>query len=361
MASELSVLQICSAGRSIYGAVQSLMTLANAERAAGNRVEFCTFSGKEFGADVRAQQFEVHEVPVRLKLDPMAILRMRKVIREGKFDVVHTHLSTSSVNGCLAARFAKVPCVATVHGLSGKMSFVFADHLIAVSRGVMKHLVDQGVDGKKISVVYNGLSDIEPTTDREAARAWVGLPRKGPVVGTVSRITAAKGIEDSIRAFAQIKQANPDAHYILVGDGDGLETSTKLAASLELSDSVHFVGYKTDIRAYLNAMDLFLFPSHKEAMGIALVEALAAGLPCVATKVGGIPEVIDESVGRLVNPKDIDAMAAQTNLLLGDRPELERLSANAVQRARTKFSTSRMLSETLDVYSRLRAGSIGRR
>lgn len=356
MDGDLSVLQVCSAGRSIYGAVQSLMTLARAERDAGHRVEFCAFEGKEFGKDVRAQHFEVHEVAVRAKIDPMAIAKMRRLIRDRRYQIVHTHLSTSSVNGCLAARFAKVPCVATVHGMSGRLSFVFADHLITVSRGVMQHLVNQGMDARKITTIYNGIADIEPTADREAAKAWVGLPRQSWVMGTVSRITPRKGISDAIGAFAKIKAQCPDAQYIVVGDGDGLASCEKLAESLGIADAVHFVGYKTDIRPYLNAMDIFLFPSHKEAMGIALVEALAAGVPCIATKVGGIPEVIDDSVGRLVAPGDIDGMANEALRLSTDRAELLRLSTQAANRAKAKFSTDKMLRDTIGVYQRLISG-----
>src|SRR5262249_34012606 len=140
---KLKVLQICSASQAIYGAVQSLMTLAQAQRDSGDTVEFVTFKGKRFGAQVRDQGFATHEIRVRAKIDPLAILAMRSLIKRGKFDIVHTHLSTSSVNGCLAARAAQVPSVATVHGMSGKMSFAAATQMIAVSEEIKRHLVGQ--------------------------------------------------------------------------------------------------------------------------------------------------------------------------------------------------------------------------
>lgn len=350
MESEPSVLVVCSARRSTYGAVQSLMALTRAQREAGYRVEFVVWQGSEFGSDLRRQGFEVHSVKVRAKLDFFAVRRIASIAKEGGFDLIHTHLSTSSVNGCLAARMAKIPGIATVHGLSGKLSFVFARKLIAVSGGVKKHLVAQGVSAEKISVVYNGLADIEPTADKAAAKAWAGLPRDAVVLGTVSRITKMKGVEDGIRAFAMVAEKIENSHFVVVGDGDDLERCRTIAGELCLSDRVHFPGYQNDIRPFLNAMDVFLFPSHREAMGIALVEALAAGLPCVATNVGGIPEVVDSSVGVLVGVSAPSAMAAAAIEILNDPKRHRALSSAAAVRARSRFGMVKMLDDTASVY-----------
>jgi len=341
---KLKILQVCSASQAIYGAVQSLLVLARAQRAAGHTVEFLTFKGKQFGDQVREEGFVVHEVAVRTKIDPLAILRMRRVMKLGKFDIVHTHLSTSSVNGCLAARAAGLPSVATVHGMSSKISFAAATHMISVSNEIKRHLVSQGAKPETISVVYNGYGLIdEPQLDRLERDPF-------PVLGTVARVTPLKGIEDAIRALAVLKPEFPDASYLVVGDGNGLEPCRTLATGLGLADSVHFVGYRKDIENYLARMDLFVFPSLKEGMGIALVEAMAQGLATVATNIGGIPEVITPECGILVPPHDPAELALQISKLLLDNSKREEMGRCAKRRAQAVFSVAAMEKGTDNVY-----------
>jgi len=349
----LRVLQVCSASRATYGAVQSLMTLTQEQRAAGHEVEFLTFKGKSFGGYVRERQFPVHEVQVRAKIDPKAILQMRRIIKARGYDVVHTHLSTSSVNGCLAAKVAKVPSIATVHGMSGKLSFAAADHLIAVSDQVKQHLVSQGVRSDRISVVYNGLDLSVPPMERSEARRILGLPNVFPILGTVARVTATKAVDDGLRAVASLVGDYPDLVYVIVGEGDALSGCKALAKELGIQHHVRFAGYQRDVMTYLAAMDLFLFPSLKEAMGIALVEAMAAGLPTVSTDVGGIPEVITSDCGLLVPPRSPDALAEGARRLLANRDRRTSMAIAARERARTVFSADAMQRSTDWVYRAL--------
>ena len=340
----LRILQICSASEAIYGAVQSLMTLARAQRQAGHHVEFVTFKGKKFGGQVRSEGFETHEVPVRTKIDPLAILHMRRLIRQGRFDIVHTHLSTSSVNGCLAARAAKVPSVATVHGMSGRMSFAAASQMIAVSEEIKRHLVKQGAKADRVSVVYNGFDFSAAATRPDPSRDDF------PMLGTVSRVTPLKGIEDAIRALKLVSADFPTAGYIVVGDGKGLDGCKALAAELGVSDRIQFVGYQRDIEKYLSQMDLFVFPSLKEGMGLALVEAMALGLATVATNIGGIPEVIKPECGILVPPQSPEDLANGIRTLLSDHSRRNAMEAAAIVRAGTVFSVGTMQMETQKVY-----------
>jgi glycosyltransferase involved in cell wall biosynthesis len=351
-------MQVCSASEAVYGAAQSLLTLAQGQRRRGDRVEFVTFKGKRFGRQVREELFPVREVAVRAKIDLLAIARMRRFIRQGRHDIVHTHLSTSSVNGCLAARFAGVPAVATVHGMSGKLSFVFADHLIAVSQNVKAHLIAQGVPAEKISVVYNGLQRQRHQPDTLDARRNFEL-LANPIVGTVARVTEQKGIEYGIEAIALLLNEFPNLQYVIAGDGDALEACRQKASELGVERHVTFLGYQKDVTAVLAALDLFVFPSLKEAMGIALVEAMASGLPIVATTVGGIPEVVSPNCGILVPPRSAQAIAEAAAGLL--RNDLKRLSMGeaAKQRAEDVFGVQAMVNGVDSVYRTLlgRSGS----
>lgn len=345
----LRIVHVTSAGSYTYGAVMSMMTLAKAQIAAGEDVQFETWKGRNFGAELRDLGYRAHEVKVRTKIDLLAILQMRRWFREQKFDVIHTHLSTSSINGCLAARFAKIPSVATVHGMSSKWSFIFADHMIGVSQGVCDHLVAQGVPKCKTTAVYNGVDvPLGVMTKQEARKAFC-LPEQATIFGTVARLTPMKGIDTGLEAFRILAERVPGSHYVLVGNGDGEPTYRQWVADHNLQERVHFLGYQSDVFNPLAAMDLFLFPSLKEAMGISVVEALAMGRPVVSTNVGGLPEVITPEVGSLVPPNDPQAMATEALEVLA-KPSLPK---HARQRAADLFSTQAMNQGTKNVYLQL--------
>lgn len=340
-----------SATNLVYGAVHSMMTLAEAQKQAGHHVQLVTFKGKPLNDELKAIGWNPTPFKVRFKIDPIAIVQMAKYFRQQNIDIVHTHLSTSSVNGCLAARLAKIPCVATVHGMSGKLSFTFANHMIGVSEGVKQHLVSQGIKPDRITAVYNGVDVPAKLLSKTDAREKFRVPVDSVVFGTVARLTPMKGIEYSLRAFAQIHQAIPSSTYLLVGDGDHAEHYRQLATELGIQEQVFFAGYQSNVFEPLAAMDIFLFPSLKEAMGISVVEALAMGLPVVSTNVGGLPEVVTASVGSLVPPEDSDAMAQEAIAIANG--ELSRLANEARNRATEMFSVASMLSKTIHVYNQL--------
>lgn len=349
---QLRIAHVTSASNFVYGAVHSMMTLAGAQRDQGDEVQFVTFKGKPFNDELKDLGWKHTPFRVRFKVDPVAVVQMAKFFRREKIDIVHTHLSTSSVNGCLAARLAKIPCVATVHGMSGKLSFVFANHMIGVSHGVRQHLIQQGVKPEGINAVYNGV-DLPPMMlSKKEAREKFGIDRDALVFGTVSRLTQMKGIFFSIRAFEEIQKALPNSVYVLVGDGDQTELFKALVGDLNLSEKILFLGYQSNVFEPLAAMDIFLFPSLKEAMGISVVEALAVGLPVVSTNVGGLPEVVSASVGSLVPPMDYKAMAQEAILIANG--DLAQFSLAAKDRARVLFSVQTMLDGTNRVYERLR-------
>ena len=347
----LKIAHVTSAGRMIYGAVHSMMTLAEAQRDAGHDVEFVTFRGKPFNEDLKKLGWKHTPFRVTTKIDPLAIILMARYLKRAKIEVVHTHLSTSSINGCLAAKLAGIPCVATVHGMSGKLSFVFADHMIGVSEGVRKHLISQGIKAERITTVYNGVEVPSEVLSKSESRTKFGIPQDALVFGTVSRLTPMKGIKFSLRAFAEIVKSLPNAVYVLVGDGDHSDQYKALAAELGVADRVIFLGYQSKVFEPLVAMDIFLFPSLKEAMGISVVEAMTAGLPVVSTNVGGLPEVVTDDMGILVPPEDTHAMAtAAISIANGD---IHGFAAMAIWRAVNLFSVPVMLSKTMAVYDDL--------
>ena len=350
----MRIVQISSASRLVYGAMTSLATLAESLRDQGHAVEFLAWSGRTFGESMRRRDFPVRHVRVRTKIDPVAIVRIARHLRAIGADVVHTHLSTSTVNGTLAARLARVPSVATVHGMSGKLTFLAADRLLAVSNGVRDHLVAQGVDGRKIAVVYNGVPTPETSLTREAARERFGFAEHHEVVGTVARVVRMKGYDDLLDAYARVSQARPNARFLIVGDGDDGPYFRERARILGLEGRIVWTGYQAEVAPALLAMDAFAFASHKEAMGVAVVEAMATGLPVASTNVGGLAEVVGDA-GWLVPPHAPSELA---RAILATLENPERGFAGK-ERAARLFGVDAMRDSTVAVYRSLLTVSDG--
>jgi len=330
-----------------------MMTLGRELRDLGHSVRFLGFSGRGLADDVRKEGFEAFTVRVRSKIDPFAIVRIARHVRDSGSDIVHTHLSTSSINGCLAARLARRPAVATVHGLSGKLSFAWADHLIAVSNVVRNHLIDQGVRPEKVSVVHNGIRPIDGRPWVEA-RHELGLAEGEFAIGTVARLTPLKGIHHAIHAMPRVLADRPNAILLVFGDGDERATYEALCRSLGIESRVRFFGYRADVRSLLPGLDAFVFPSLREAMGIAVVEAMMAGLPVAATDVGGLPEVVRPGAGLLFSPGNPHEIADALLKLIAEPRHRQTLAATGQALAESEFTARQMALRTLGVYATVR-------
>lgn len=338
-----------------------MMTLAEELRRQGHTVEFACFRGRGLAGLVRERGFTAHEVSVRFKLDVMAAVSLARVIRIGEFDVVHSHLSTSCIIGGWAGRLARVPSLASVHGLSGKLSFVTNDHLLAVSEEVRRHLVSQRTRPEKVTVIHNGVP-VGPLPGSEArleARRVLGLPADGRIVGTTARLTPAKGVHHALAAFAHVQANLRKAQFVVFGDGPERSKLVAQATHLGIEKNVRFLGYRDDVRQLLPALDVFVFPSLKEAMGIAIVEAMLAGLPVVAHSIGGVPEVVKEGTGYLVPAGDEQRMAEHLSDLLFEDDLRIPMGQRARDWAADEFNAEKMAARTVDAYQQ--AMALGRR
>jgi glycosyltransferase involved in cell wall biosynthesis len=280
---------------------------------------------------------EVH--PIK---DAQALWQLIRLFLHERPALVHTHTSKAGVLGRVAAWFARVPVIVhTPHGhvfyghfgpfqswlflQIDRVLSVITDRLIALTDAERQDHLDRSV-GKadRFAVVPSGI-------DRERfgrARAqgkqqpdWFGCPPDALVVGSVGWLTDIKGHEYLITAVAMLKPDFPSLHLVIIGSGDRYEALSQQAELAGLCDAVHFLGHRDDIDVCLGGMDLFVLPSLNEGMGRALIEAMAAGLPVIASRVGGIPSVIaHEQTGLLVPPRDAHALAEALRRLL-DRPE----------------------------------------
>lgn len=257
--------------------------------------------------------------------NPVVLWGLAKFLRDNKVDILHCHRHKATFYGSLAATIAGTPVVLShVHGLKRTRSLLrrwenrvlygIVSKVITVSDAVRKDVMatNPSLSSSKViairnSVDLNRFSGV--TTKKQQAREILGLPQDAFVFGTVGRLALTKGQSCLIEAFAKVRQSVPLAHLVFVGSG-GLASELKLqAAHLGCLDAVTFAGQRGDVPQVLRAFDSFVLPSIAEGFPGSLLEAMAASLPCIASAVGGIPEIIsDEKLGYLVPSKDPDAL-----------------------------------------------------
>jgi glycosyltransferase involved in cell wall biosynthesis len=286
------------------------------------------------------------------------------IYRQG-VDLIHVNSYVPGNYTRLAAAVMQVPIVIDHwHGFtrfSRKRRFIcralarFTDLSLAVSQGVKDYLVREiGLDPGKIRVVPNGvdISTTDAARPGPEVRRELGLPEGVPVIGLVGRLDHwGKGHKELFPAMAQLKERYP-CHALIVGGGRREEEVKQMAESLGLAGQVHFLGSRRDVPDLLQAMDIFVLPSYSEGMSLALLEAMAARLPVIASAVGGNPEVVtDGETGLLIPPRDAEALAQALERLLADAAWAKELGENArkqVEAYYSLFHLSRKINETYE-------------
>ncbi|HVT12943.1 MAG TPA: glycosyltransferase family 4 protein [Fimbriimonadaceae bacterium] len=351
-------------GGARYGAAVSIMNIAEGMRQSDVDVQFGVFAGRPLGQVLRERGFIVHEIPAEHRFDLRGIRALVRLFRQERFDVVHTHLSRATVNGTIAARLTKTPIVATVHGMNRKYTYMLANHIMTVSEAAKQHLVKQGISESKITPVYNCIR-LEPFSGRPdpvAVRRTFGISPGAVVAGTVSRAHSQKGIDVAIDAVAELRRRGFEAEYLFVGDGPHLEEFKAQASRLGIQNHVHFPGFADDITGALATMDVFMFPTHREAFGISLLEAMAVGVPIVASAVDGVPEVLEGNSGLLLEHRTALAFADAAQRLIEDPSLRMTIACNARSRVETVFSVERTARSVEHVYRlAMRQAEIGSR
>ncbi len=289
------------------------------------------------------------------------------VIYRRRVDLLHVNSYVPGNYARLAGALMQVPIIIDHwHGFTrfnGKRRLIcrllgrFTDVSIAVSHGVRDYLLKEcGLDPARVRVVHNGvdIAAIDAARPGPEVRRALGLPDEAPVIGLVGRLDHwGKGHRELFEAMARLKDRHP-CQALIVGGGRREDEVRALAASLGLADAVHFLGQRQDVPDLLHAMDIFVLPSYSEGVSLALLEAMAAGLPVIATNVGGLPEVVtDGDNGLLIPPKDPEALAEALARLL-DAPDFaKKLGENARRQVREHFSLDRLGREINEIYGEL--------
>ena len=346
------------------GAEQVVIRLATAlDR---NRFEpfvCCLNEPGEFASQAARVGIEVLAFHKRHAVDAAVIARLTDTFRRRSVDVVHTHLWGANLWGRIAARLAGVGrVVVTEHNVDvwkrGYHLFIdrrlasSAHELIAVSRQVREFYESHSVGTGRWRVVYNGIDTARPLArGRGEAYRALGIPEGSPVVGMVGRIVAAKAPEVFLEAIAIASSRVPTLRALVIGDGPLRADAEERARRLGIGDRTVFTGVRGDVPDLLAGMDVLAFSSTREGLSIAMLEAMAAGVPVVATNVGGNPELIESgSSGQLVPAGDTPALAAKIADVLLDENLSERLRANARRRVEDHFSLAAMVASHEALY-----------
>jgi glycosyltransferase involved in cell wall biosynthesis len=345
-------------------------------RAAGHRAILVAHPQGELARRASEGHDLVRLVP-RHEVDLTNAWRLSRVIRQYSPDVVHAHdahaVSVAALALSLGSREARPPLVVSrrvdfhVRGNSfSRWKYGQVDRFIAASEAIHHMLVSDGFPPERIVTVHEGV-DIERIEGTSPAplhqELW--LPTHAPIVGNIAALVPHKGQRFLIDAVPMVLREVPDARLVILGEGELRTALERQVADLRLEKHVFLPGFRADAIAALRAFDIFVMSSVTEGLGTSLLDAMAAAKPIVATRAGGIPEVVSEGeTGFLVEPRDRAGMAAAIVRLLRDEELRRRCGAAGLARVRAYFSAERMVSATLEVYAGLvgthRAGDTAR-
>jgi glycosyltransferase involved in cell wall biosynthesis len=298
---------------------------------------------------------------------PWDVARIRRFLRRTRPRIVHTFLLPASLYGRLAAMLARVPIVIGSemniyerkrprHALAERLLMSGTDRVVAAAQSVRDFYIRQiHADPAKVDVIYNAVdwAHLERTADRDQTRRSLGIPADAAAVVVIGRLTEQKGHAYLFDALAHTPSLDR-VHLVVAGDGDLRETLRDCAAALGISSRVHFVGVRRDVGNLLHAIDVFVLPSLWEGLPLALVLAMGAGVPVVSTRVGGVPEIVEDGrTGLLVPPGDAAALGDAVARLIGDPARARGLAEAARAEVRPKFGVDGYVASVVGLYDRL--------
>jgi glycosyltransferase involved in cell wall biosynthesis len=311
--------------------------------------------------------------PIHPFRDMLTLAELTHYLKKNKYDIIHTHNSKAGFLGRLAGRWAHVPVIIhTVHGFAFHMqepawrqilfrllerrASRWCDKMIFISQPLIDWALRERIVGNdKIIKIYSGidLNQFRPVSEETKARIrrkWhMGV--EDAVIGIVSKLWEGKGHSTLIKAFQEVKKAIPNAKLVIVGEGYLQDSLHALVNELGLNDSILFTGFQMDVSEIIATFDVAVLPSFFEGMGRVLLEAMAMGKPLIASRVGGIPDLVEDSVnGILTVAGDVQGLAKVIQQILGDKNLSDRMGQAGRNRVTEQFSAAMMVRNIENVY-----------
>ena len=356
------------AGRHRYGGAQQVAYLLQGLSAheLGN-VLICPVAGAIAGP-ARAHA-KVYEIPIRGDLDIPMIWRIRRIIKRERPDVVHLHSRRGADTlGLLAALGSPAPIVISrrvdnrERGWLARRKYALASKVVPISHGIEKILLETGIPTGKIVCIRSAIKLDErlPTRDHAGFSEALQVPAGHRVIAVLAQLIERKGHRYLIDAMPEILSVHPNTRLLILGRGPEQPRIEQQIRRLGLETQIRMAGFREDLPRWLPCFDLVVHPALREGLGVALLEAVAAGVPIVASRAGGVPEIVrDGENGLLVPPADVSALAAAVIGLLGDpaRKQAFRQAGRAL--VEREFSVTRLVDEHLALYNELLGGNRG--
>ena len=348
----------------VGGAERHVVDLASALQRKGHEVEVaCSI------ADGPSKPLEETGVPVRPLTRRLVKRRVslayargiRKLLRESRFDLVHAHIYASAVAAAIATRGTGLPLVVTEHTeaswqnrwarLCSRWTYRRARRIIAVSTPIERRLIERdGVPRELVTLIPNAVIPVSGNPPDLADTLPDGWSQR-PLVGVVARLQPEKGVATFLKAAAHVSKVSPEARFLVIGDGALREELLDLVGRVGLQERVRFLGYRAHARALTGLLDVLVVPSLTEGSPLIVLEAMAAGVPVVASAVGGIPDQVRHGEeGVLVPPGDPDALAGALGALLEDPAHAHRLGEAGRRRTENEFSHEALVRRIEAVY-----------
>lgn len=291
---------------------------------------------------------------------PAIVGRLCRLVRGGEYDLIHTHLTRATYLGYLAGLLTGVPVVSTLHTWNRDWAYRWLparNHwFVSVSQYLKSVMVEWGVSPERIRVIHNGTNfrafTLSPYEVRESVRAELGIPRDAFLVGVFARVDEFKGQHIVVEAAGQMRHAVPEIHVLLAGFAAPSEERRirDVAARCGLAERVHLTGVRDDVSRLMLATDVVAHFSVTETFGMAIIEAMAMGRPVIATRAGGIPEVVVDGVTGFLVERTPTAAAEALKRLALDGDLRAAMGVRARERAVNMFSAERMAEEMEKYY-----------
>lgn len=327
---------------------------------------------------LHSAQVPCHQLPFYTGFDVVSMRSLYRLIKDNRYDIVHTHGVRAGVLGRLAARIGgRSKVVHTVYTLAPDLAqgpgliqplrrsmysysemklSQMTDRIITVSEDLKRRCIKGGIAYDRLVTIHSGvdLSHYECLNSKAHARGKIGIPSGCRLIGTVARFTPRKNLKDFISAAKIISKRFDDAMFVLIGDGPDAAKLKEQACLEGISHRTVFTGARKDVAGILPGFDVFVMTSICEGHPLALLEAMAAGLPTVATSVTGINETVVEDVtGYTVEPGDVDELAERICGLLSEPKLAAAMGESARNRVNECFGLEQMIKETEKLYTDL--------
>ncbi len=327
----------------------------------GHQVAVACPPNSELAKKAVKESIPVKSLPMWGELDLRAGYKLARLIRREGYEVIHCHSAHAHSLGVIASKLTRIPALVVSRrvdfpvggkGWLNYYKYSSVDKIIAVSRGVKEVLTKGRIPEEKIGIVHSGIDLRRFENIDHPGDLYKELHLKGEekVVGTVAALAPHKDHPNFLRAARIIAHRLPQVRFLIVGEGKEAGKLRRLAAELELEDWVIFTGFREDIPRLLSLFDVFVISSYLEGLCTSILDAMAAGVPVVATGTGGIPEVVkDEENGILVPPRDAERLAAGVLRVLSDPGLAQRLVEAGHSTAR-EFSAEQMAKQTEQLY-----------